>query len=237
MKPSILSLTMLLSIALLLTECGQKKSEKSEESFLGDWYTIKGDVGAYSFQKDENSYIFFGTVGMRPVIYGTWNIDNEKFVITMDNGKTTEYSFSLSNDTLTFNDGEEIYTRTLPLEVKYPEVQMLVNISSDFSDLKFSAPQPANLNWGYWIDSTQSAKEFSLKGFSISAKSLLSSGYSREISEFLKDNGFESDTLFMSEICDGYWAENQIITICVTQDYDSESDSVDLRVTSGLIIK
>ena len=224
-------------IGILLPGCGDKKSVKPEESVLGDWYTIKGDVDAYSLLKDENSYIFVGTVGMRPVIYGTWKIDKGKFFITMDNGTTTEYSWIISNDTLTLNDGEEIYTRTVPLEIKYPETQILVNIVSDFTDLKFSSPQSADLKWGYLIDSTQAIKEYSLSGYSISAKTLLSAGAPKGISEYLKDYGFESDTLFMSEICDGYLDNNQIVTVCVQQDYESTNDSVYIVVTSGLIIK
>ena len=222
---------------LFLSGCGKKKSASAEESFLGDWYTIKGDVDAYSFLKDEKSYIFVGTVGMRPVIYGTWKIDNEKFVITMDNGTATEYTYNLSNDTLTLNEGAEIYTRTAPLEVKYPEVQILIDLSSYFNDLNFSSPQTDDLSWGYWIDSTMSAQEFTLKGYSISAASTLSSGAVKNISEYLKDYGFESDTLFVTEICNGYWDNNQIVTVCAIMDEASINDSISVKITSGLIIK
>ncbi|MCX6262324.1 MAG: hypothetical protein NTY95_16085 [Bacteroidia bacterium] len=105
MKTSVLILLIVIFPALFLSGCKQKKSAFSEESFLGEWYTIKGDVEAYSFLKDSNSYIFVGTQGMRPVVYGTWKINKDKFVITMDNGTTTAYNFALSNDTLTFNEG------------------------------------------------------------------------------------------------------------------------------------
>ncbi|HUX57603.1 MAG TPA: hypothetical protein VMV77_11555 [Bacteroidales bacterium] len=222
---------------LIISGCGEKKSAVTEESLLGEWYTIKGDVEAYSFLKDEKNYIFVGTVGMHPVIYGTWKIDKGMFVITIDNGTTTEYSFALSNDTLSLNDGEEIYTRTAPLEAKYPEVQILVDISSDFSDLKFSAPQPANLKWGYWIDSTSTAREFYLNGYSISVTSTISSGDIKNISDYLQDYGYETDTSFMSEICDGYWNNNQIVTVCTSMDPEATNDSIYINITSGLVIK
>ena len=237
MKTSILIISGVVLLAFILFDCGGKKNRMSEDSFLGEWYTVKGDVESYSFLKDEKSYIFVGTLDMRPVVYGTWKIDKEFFVITMDNGTSTEYSYTLSNDTLTFNDGLEVYTRTEPLEIKYPEVQILTNISSDFSDSKFSTPQPADLYWGYWIDSTQSTVEFTLEGYSISAGSTLSSGDQKEISDYLKDFGFEADTTFMSEICNAYWDVNQIVTLCTIMDNEATNDSIIIQITSGLIVK
>ena len=221
---------------LCLSGCGNNKPAL-EDSLLGDWYTIKGDVETYSFLRDDKSYIFVGTVGMRPVVYGSWKIDKGSLIITMDNGTTTEYLFNLLNDTLTLNEGAEIYTRTAPLEVKYPQVKILVDISSDFSDLKFSDPQPADLNWGQWIDSTQSPSEFSIKGYSISAKSTLESGAIKNISDFIKDYGYESDTVFMSDICDGYWDNNQVVTLCAITDDNNVNDSISIIITSGLIVK
>jgi len=237
MKTSFLSIFALALFGLILPGCGQKKSFMAEESFLGEWYTIKGDVEAYSFLKDDSNYIFVGTQGMRPVVYGIWKIEKEKFIISMDNGTTTGYTFVLSNDTLTFNEGDEIYTRTPPIEVKYPEVRILIALTSDLSDIMFSEPQPADLNWGYWVDSIQTVRNFSLKGYSITAGSTLSSGDVSTISDYLKDYGFESDTLFMTEICDGYWDDNQIITICTNMDFEAENDSIDIKVTTGLIVK
>jgi hypothetical protein len=209
----------------------------SEEFFLGEWYTIKGDVEAYSFLKDESSYIFVGTQGMRPVVYGTWKINKDKFVITMDNGTTTEYNFTFSNDTLTFNEGTEIYTRTAPLEFKYPEVRILITLSGDFNSMKFSAPRPADLNWGIWHDSTQSSQSLSLKGYSISAGSTLSSSALTEISNYLKEYGFEPDTVYITEICNGFRDDNQLVTICSSRDPLAKNDSIYIQVTSALIVK
>lgn len=237
MKTSILLISGVVFLACIFCSCGENRNRISEDTFLGEWYTIKGDVESYSFLKDEKSYIFVGIIGMRPVVYGTWKVDKDVFVITMDNGTSTEYSYNLSNDTLTFNDGLEVYTRTEPLDVKYPEVQILTNISSDFIGLKFSSPQPADLYWGYWNDSTQSIVEFTLKGYSISAGSMLSSGDTKEISEYLMEFGFEPDTSFISEICSAYWDVNQIVTLCTLMDDEATNDSIIIHISSGLIVK
>jgi hypothetical protein len=237
MKISVLALFTVIFLALPLLGCNQRKPKLSEESFLGEWYTIKGDLEAYSFLKDENSYIFTGTQGMRPVVYGTWKIDKDKFLITMDNGTTTAYNFTLSNDTLTFNEGAEIYTRTAPLEVKYPEVRILITLSGDFRGMKFSAPIPADLNWGFRVDSTQLSQSFSLKGYSISAATTLFSGAITEISNYLKDYGFEPDTVYATETCNGFRDNNQIVTICTSHDAEATSDSIYIQITSGLIVK
>jgi hypothetical protein len=237
MKISILSFCKIIFLGLILLGCSQKKSGLTEESFLGEWYTIKGDVEGYSFMKDENSYIFSATRNMLPVMYGTWKIKNHTFIIILDNGTATEYTFTFSNDTLILNDGEEIYTRTPPLEVRYPEVSILTALSGDFSKLKFSAPLPAYLNWGFLIDSTNEIQEFSVMGYSISAVSTLSSGDIMRISDYITDNGYEPDTIFRTDACNGYRDINQIITLCTKQDPLTATDSISLVVTSGLIIK
>ena len=237
MKILILSVFKVIFLGLILSGCSQKKSGMAEETLLGEWYAIKGDVEAYSFLKDEDSYIFSATRGMHPVVFGTWKIKKERFIIIMDNGTATEYTYTISNDTLTLNDGEEIYTRTAPLEIKYPEVRILTELSADFSNLKFSAPQPTYLSWGYPVDSTRTIQEFSLWGYAISAISTLSSGDITRISDYIIDYGFEPDTIFETEICNGYWDINQIITLCTHQDPETAKDSINFMVTSGLIIK
>jgi hypothetical protein len=237
MKTLVQIIFAVLLLSLFISGCKQKKPAFTEESLLGEWYTIKGDVETYSFLKDDSSYIFVGTQGMRPVVYGTWKINKDKFIIIMDNGTTTTYTFKLLNDTLTFNEGEEIYTLTEPIGIKYPETQVLVNISSDFSNLKFSAPQPADLSWGLWIDSLQSSKDIALKGYSISAGTTLSSGDITTISDYLRDYGFEPDTVYVTEICNGFWANNQLVTLCTSQDPEATNDSVYVKITSGLVIE
>lgn len=237
MKTPVLNLIIIIFIAFFLSGCKQKKQDLTEETFIGEWYAVKGDMEAYSFLKDSNNYIFVGTQGMRPVMYGSWKIDKNKFIITTDNGTSTSYIFVLSNDTLTFNRGERIYTRIAPIEVKHPEVRVLVKISSDFSSLKFSAPQPADLSWDFHADKTQSPQHYSLKGYSISAVTIPSSGAITEISNFLKDYGFEQDTISVTEICNGFRDDNQIVTICTNKNPGAKNDSIYFQITSGLIVK
>jgi hypothetical protein len=237
MKISALVLFFVMFLTLILSGCRQKKPYLSEDSFLGEWYTIKGDVEAYSFLKDSNSYIFVGTLGMRPVVYGTWKIDKNKFVITMDNGSTMSYNFTLSNDTLIFNNREEIYTRTEPLEVKYPEARILVNIIADFSDLKFSTPQLANLHWGFGVDTARTSQSFTLKGYSISAGTTIASDMITEISNYLIDYGFEPDTVYVTKLCNGFRDDNQIVTVCTINNPQVTNDSIYIQITSSLIEK
>lgn len=224
-------------MGISLTSCKPGTKKNAEDSFLGEWYTIKGDVEVYSFLKDSSSYIFVGTQGMRPVVFGTWKIDKDKFVIKMDNGTTSSYAFSLINDTLNFNNGEEIYTRTEPLDIKHPEVKILLSISSGFRFLKFSPPVPSDLKWGYRVDSTQSSQDILLRGYSISAATTLSSGILKKISDFIKESGFDPDTLFFTEICRGFRDNIQIITLCTSQYPIAGKDSVNFFITSGLFNK
>ncbi len=236
MKKIIFFATLTLSLILFMTACKQKEPAFNEEIFIGDWYTIKGDVEGYSFLRDDSSFIFTGFMGMRPVIYGSWKIEKDKFVITMDNGTTTAYSFRLLNDTLVFNEGQEIYTRTVPLEVQFPETRILISLISDLG-LNFSEPRPVDISWGTWIDSTQTSQDFIIKGYSISVGSTLSSDDMKDISGHLEVYGFEIDTIYVTEICNGYWKDNQLVTVCTSQYPDAVNDSVYIHVASGLVTK
>jgi len=237
MKTPALNLIIIIFIILFFSGCKLKKQDPAEETFLGEWYAVKGDMEAYSFLKDSNNYIFIGTQDMRPVVYGSWKIDKNKFIITTDNGTSTSYAFVLSNDTLTFNQGERIYTRIAPLEARHTEVRVLVKISSEFSSSKFSEPQPADLNWDFHADNTQSPQRFSLKGYSISAVTTLTSDVITEITNYLKDYGFEQDTISVSLTCNGFRDDNQIVTICTNKKPGAKSDSIFIQITSGLIVK
>jgi hypothetical protein len=237
MKTSVRILFAAIFLAAVLSGCRQKNQTTNEESFLGEWYTVKGDWEAYSFLKDSSNFIFVGYQNYRPVVYGSWKTEKDKFIISMDNGTTTSYDFVVSNDTLTFNAGEQIYTRTEPLHVKYPEVKILVTLSGDFSSMKFSEPRPVDLNWGFRVDSTQSSQSFSIKGYSISAGTTISSGALSEISDYLKESGYEPDTIYFTEICNGFRDDNQIITVCTSKDPEATNDSIYIQITSGLIVK
>jgi hypothetical protein len=237
MKNFILILFSVVFFVLFLPGCNLEKTTLQEDSFLGKWYTIKGDWETYSFLKDSTSYIFVGTRNMRPVVFGTWKINKDKFVITTDNGIRSVYNFVLLNDTLSLNDGEQIYTRTEPLEVKYPEVRILETLSGDFSNLNFSAPRPADLNWTSIIESTKPSQNFTLQGFSISAVTTISSGAVNEVSNFLKEYGFEEDTVYVTDICNGFWDDNQIVTVCISKDPETKTDSISIYITSGYVVK
>jgi hypothetical protein len=233
-KSPLPSLSLFLPV-LILSVWSCKYSGHKEETFLGKWYSVKGKIDVYSFMKDNKSFICTGTLGQVSVLYGTWRIDRDKFVITMDNGTVTSYSYSLANDTLVFNSGEEIYTKTVPLEVQYPEVKILKDLASDFSSHKFSKPLPADLRWGLWVDSTHSSKELLLKGYAISMGSGLVSDDIANLSGYLSDHGFTKDTVFVSGICNGFWDDNQLVTICTGQDTRATDDSVNILVSSAFI--
>jgi hypothetical protein len=235
MKKLILPLVSLFILVLVLTACARKKSGLKEDRFLGEWYTVKGDVEAYSFLKDDNGYIFTGTLHERPVVYGTWKIDKDKFVITMDNGTVTAYSFSLANDTLVFNAGEEIYTKTAPFEVRFPEVRILKEIASDFSSHKFSEPRQVDFSWGQWIDSTHSSRDLQLKGYSVTMKSNLGAYDIENLSGYLADHGFTKDTIYVTEICNGFWDGNQVVTLCTSQDPDATDNSIYIILSSAFV--
>jgi hypothetical protein len=235
MKKSVLPFLSLFFPVIILSVWSCKHSGHKEDQFLGEWYNIKGNVEAYSFMKDNNSFIFSGTQDQSPVVYGTWKIDRDKFVITTDNGTVTSYTYSLANDTLVFNGGEEIYTKTPPLEVQFPEVRILKDLASAFSSHKFSKPAPVDLSWGLWTDSTQASKELLLKGYAISMGSSLLSDDMVNLAGFLSDHGFIKDSVFMTKTCNGFWDDNQLVTICASQDNEPTADSINILLSSAFI--
>jgi|WetSurMetagenome_2_1015567.scaffolds.fasta_scaffold00723_4 hypothetical protein len=237
MKRFFRTLFSMVFLVLSVSGCEQNKHKLTEESFLGKWYTVKGDVESYSFLKDDSSYIFVGILGMHPVAYGTWKIKKDKFIITMDNGISIPNSFTLSDDTLIFNQGKEIYTRTTPVEVKNPEARILTTLAGDLSTLKFSAPVPDDVTGKYRTDGSGFSQSFSIKGYSITAVTSHSSGAVLEIADFLKEYGFDQDTLYYKENCYCFRDNNQIVTICETEIPQSIRDSVYIQITTGLLKK
>jgi hypothetical protein len=232
--------SLILSAAIISTvlNCCKHQSEScSAEAFLGEWYTVKGDNVTYSFLRDSNNYLFVGTRNMRPVVFGTWKIFNNKFVISTDNGSSSSYRFKLKNDTLVFNEGEKIYTRTEPLEVKFPEVKILITLAGDFGNLKFSTPRQADLNWASFYNKSGNLDNPSLIGYLISSDTEVSPEILAEIYYSLEDYGFEPDTSFIKENCKVYHDDNQYIIVCVTQSGDSKNNPGTIQITSGYISK
>jgi hypothetical protein len=231
---------LILSAAIILTVftcCKHESGAYPSDAFIGEWYTIKGDLDAYSFLKDSNNYIFVGTLNMHPVVFGTWKTLNNKFLIFYDNGNSSSFRFTINNDTLIFNEGEQIYTRTEPLEVRFPEVKILIALAGDFGNLKFSSPLLADLNWASFTDKAGNLKNPSLIGYSISSTVESSSEDLDEIYNSLEDYGFEPDTSFLKEDCKVYHDDNQVIIVSATTNHDTNYNSIYIKITSGYISK
>jgi hypothetical protein len=234
MKKLIHSSLQALVIFLLITGCGLKKPAQIEESFLGKWHAVKGNVEAYSFLKDNNSFIFTGTQAMDPVVYGTWKVDKDKFTITLDNGISTTYIYSLSDDTLVFNNGQEIYTRTTPLDMQFPEVRILKDLASDLA-MDFSKPQQAEINWNVRDDSANLSGNFLVKGFSVALRTTQSSGDILKITGYLSDSGFEPDSVNATESYSGFRDDKQLIIVSSYRLAENKNDSILVKISSGII--
>ena len=216
------------AIILVAASCGSGSPQVTRDDLVDDLYTIKGDVEAYSLMKDSNDYYFVGTLNDRPVVRGTWKADGKNLVLEMDNGTTTVYSFKLENDTLTLNDGEEVYTSTKPLRVSHPEVNILEKLRSDL-DLNFSEPDETSV---FWFD-------MSLNGYSISAESKLGSGVEKDIAAYIMSEGFEADPMYVTDVCNGYRTDYGIgeivVTVCTEYDMESEDEIVKVIVSSAML--
>lgn len=223
-------------ISIVITCCKDQKSSYQADAFIGEWYAVKGDLDAYSFMKDSNNYIYVGTLNMHPAAFGTWRILNNKFVIISDIGNSASYRYTLSNDTLIFNEGEQIYTRTEPLEVRFPEVKILIALADDFGSLKFSSPQQADLNWASFTDKAGNLQNPSIIGYVISTTVTATTENLAEIYSSLEEYGFEPDTVIIKESCKVFHDDNQVVTICVARNTDN-NNSFNIQITSGYVSK
>lgn len=222
--------------ALLTPGCTPEKESVPADSFIGEWYTVRGDFETYSFLKDSNNYIFVATQNLRPVAFGKWKTYKNEFIISIDDGPTTTYSFTLKNDTLILNNGEQIYTRTEPPEVKFPEIKILKAISADIPGLKFTPPFQAELNWASFTDKAGIENNPSIIGYSITS-STSSSAILPDIFNSLEDSGFEPDDDLTSKSCTGFRDDNQVVIVCLIQTGALKTDSVNIQITSGYILK
>jgi hypothetical protein len=215
---------------LILISCTTKKPSAKTDVFVGVWYTIKGDVEEYSFYQDSTGGNYVGTLHDRPMVNGSWKVENNKLIMTPENGqvdaKSFPYAFVLKSDTLYLNGGAEIYTKTVPLYVQHPEVRILVWLKSELG-LNFSLPKETEVKW---FDET-------LKGYSVSLDSKLGSNDHSSIVEYISAYGFEPDTLYITEICNGYktdYANDKILlTICTSQDPEATDGKVNITVSSA----
>jgi hypothetical protein len=236
MKPIslILSETVIL---IVLTCCKQQGESLPSDAFIGEWYTVKGDLDTYSFLKDSNNFIYVGTRNMHPVVFGTWKTVNDSFIMNTDNGSSSSYRYTLINDTLIFNSGEQVYTRTEPLEVRFPEVKILETLADDFAILKFSAPSKAELNWASSADKAGNSQNTSLIGYTISSGIEASDQVLSEIYTSLEEYGFEPDTTFVMNDCKFYSDGNQVINVSSIRTAVSKNNSATIKITSGYILK
>ena len=231
MKKIIYTLCHLAVFAFILISCTSKKTSSNSDQFVGDWYTIKGDVEVYSFYQDSAGGVYVGTLHDRPVVQGSWKIENNKFVLTPEydagNSKPIIYDFVLKSDTLYFNKGEEIYTTTIPLYVQHPELEIFEKLKWDIG-LKFDNPVPADL---IWHDGT-------FTGYSVIIESKLNSGDIGGIFDCLEANGFVSDSLMVTEICNGYkidYASGQILLkTCSSQDPEATDNTHTITITVAM---
>jgi len=212
---------------LILISCTSKKASVSDKNLVGDWYTVKGNVEALSFTKDSSGNYFLGTLHDRPLMNGTWKIENNKLVMTMDNGTATFYDYKIIADTLTLNGGEEIYTLTPPLYVRHPEVRILEALKSDLG-LNFSQPRETDV----------SLPAGTSKGYSITLDSKQSSADIQTIIGYITETGFAADSLLITEICTGYQSDYDkdkiFLTICTSQDPEATDGMVYITVSTAL---
>jgi hypothetical protein len=235
MKKSFVPFQLISFLVIILSASSCNRSSKKADLLLGTWYVVKGELDAYSFMKDNKTYIFTGTEDQRPVAYGKWKADGENFIFTMDDGTVKTSTYTLAKDTLFFDSSEEIYTRTLPLEIRFPEAMILKELASDFSSHRFSKPMSVDFSWGKWDDSTHSSIILQAKGYGIIMASRILSDDLENISGYLADHGFLQDTLFVSETCTGFWNDNQLVTVCKKEAPESQGDSINIFVSSAII--
>lgn len=214
-------------ILLTLFSCSSGKQVSLPEELIGDWYTIKGDVELYSFMKDSTEGIYAGYLHDRLMVSGKWTAENGMIRLILEDGTIFGYDYSIKDDTMIFDNGREIYTKTPPVYILHPEVRILENLRTDLG-YDFSQPGESTVNW---IDGDQN-------GFSISVNTTLGSDYLGNITGYIKDSGYAPDSLCVTEICNGYktdYSDTQIIlTICTLQDPDAADDTVTIRISSAL---
>lgn len=242
MKNHVTFFLVAIGLVFILSACSQKNPSISEDFISGDWYAIKGDVESYSFTKDEGSNVFTSYLHSRPFMYGTWKIEGQTLILTAEDGTTVEYVLKVKPDTLMFNEGEQIYTKTIPQEVLHPEIAILSGISSEL-DIPFGdTPKPGDFWWMTLSPDTAIANlEITLKGYEAGLKCSNKSEARIRIANYLLENGFELDTNFraVTEITEilGYWKGNQLVTLSdiYSETEEGEIDPSIIWIRSGIV--
>ncbi len=217
MKNHVISFLSAIVLIFILSACSQKKPSISEDFLSGDWYAVKGDVESYSFMKDDSSKAFTSYLHSRPFMYGTWKIEGQTLIIIAEDGTTNEYGLTVKSDTILFNDGEQIYTKTIPFEVLHPEIAILNEISSKLNIPFVSTPQPVDFSWQKPALDSISYLEIKLKGYETGLNCSNKPEDRIRIVDYLQNNGFELDTTYraITEITEitGYWMDDQLVTL------------------------
>jgi len=101
-------IVILLSVGL--SGCNENTSKSDEEKIIGTWTNRDMHDGSI----ESNSYIFYSNKTFKVIgsyesevlnINGTWNITDNKLVMTAEGEtKTADYKFSDNNKTLTLTD-------------------------------------------------------------------------------------------------------------------------------------
>ena len=55
------------------------------------------------------------------------------------------------------------------------------------------------------------------------------------LSGYLAEHGFTKDTIYVTEICSGFWDGDQVVTLCTSQDPEATNDSISIVVSSAFI--
>jgi hypothetical protein len=235
-------LVKMILITFLITACAQKKPSISEDYLLGDWYVVKGDAESYSFVKDDSIHTFTSYLHSRPFMYGTWKVEKQQLIIASDDGTIMKYEMTIKPDTLIFNNGEQIFTKTIPQDVLHPEIVILNELSSELNISFVAAPEPADFLWlTPSVDSTMEALEINLKGYETGLKCSNKSEDRTRIADYLLENGFELDTNYraVTEITEiiGYWKGDQLVTLSdiYSQTEEGEIDPSIIWIRSGIL--
>jgi hypothetical protein len=229
------------SISWLFFSCTPRSPQYKSDDLLGDWYTIKGDVEYYNFSRADRIYKYSGILNDKAVFTGTFRIEGNKLWLLADNGTNSVYALRISNDSLILNQGVELYTRLKPDVEVLPEVETLKNISKNIN-LKFSGPEPDELNCNTRSDTSNIVQGLTINGYSICADVEIPNGdysvlskYTDDITVFLKKQSFITDNLNTTEMRVAYRNDNQIVFLLTTSTPDENGSSAQIKLQCGII--
>jgi hypothetical protein len=195
----------ILLVFLLLTACAS--SPQTDPSLLcGEWKGVVSDVEFLSLTSDSTGNYYSGFIGDRLMVNGTWTLTENRLSMVTDGGYTSEYSVEIRNDSLFFNNGQEIYARSTG-EHPEPAKSFLENLIAQ-SEYPFGEIVPAKYPW-FIPDSTGNAAPVEVDGWQASFPFVLEVDYSAlnqaiiGITGFFRSEGFTTDSHNLTEIVEG----------------------------------